>query len=564
MPNTLDPRLNGLDWTYIDRMFSHCLHFSAQSFPSSTSSSQLRLGLTGHDQLTLDAQNDVDVALKNLVGDGAADTAQRWADPGKLLEKLALIREHLEKGEHRVIDKLLGSERSTRPICGEPPSDHPEQTFDDKGNGKETIADRYYARESEEDTDFGDSDDERGKTAHKLFASLAGIDAEDKENMWCFPSPPSQAEEHDVDISPERLNAGSKRRGEPVRNGGWRLNRPTPALFSPIRASPNKSGSNVTPGQTQLDASVRKNVAAKHNKAPPATPSRSIRPSTGVTTVSTGHSLDFPICLLSSSPVAPVKGRRQSPEQTNASPDPSSIGRLALPNPGALNVTSASTSMGISGTVLKTCNHHTVNTRSSSVSRPISLVLNPNPNTSSKRKHLIDEFPPDSSKKRRRAPGPAPQPDIALRRINVVVPSSSVVSSKTSINPIPETRFPPEESFMPTERDKLRLQRMDIAQQLANTYPHLVAPSYERKRAKQLVKLRRAAAENTNHRCEVKQKLQQSQTIFSFETVDDDDGGMDWNRSRLLADDLRDAVAEGRRPVLPALRCAQSPSPCPE
>ena len=54
-----------------------------------------------------------------------------------------------------------------------------------------------------------------------------------------------------------------------------------------------------------------------------------------------------------------------------------------------------------------------------------------------------------------------------------------------------------------------------------------------------------------------KQKLAQTRTVLSFETVDDDDGGMDWNRSKRLADDLRDAVESGRRPVLPSLKCAQ-------
>ena len=72
-----------------------------------------------------------------------------------------------------------------------------------KGKGK---AARYYAREpeSEEDTDFGDSDDERGKTALKLFASLAGIDDEDKENKWWFPPPSSPAAAQNIDISRSR------------------------------------------------------------------------------------------------------------------------------------------------------------------------------------------------------------------------------------------------------------------------------------------------------------------------------------------------------------------------
>ena len=61
-----------------------------------------------------------------------------------------------------------------------------------------------------------------------------------------------------------------------------------------------------------------------------------------------------------------------------------------------------------------------------------------------------------------------------------------------------------------------------------------------------------------------KQKLLQSRTILSFETVDDDDGGMDWNGSKRLAEDLRDALANGKRPVLPSLKCAQSPSPSPK
>ena len=151
-------------------MFSNCLHSSAQS---SASSSQPHLGVTGRDQLTDDDQNDVDVALKNLVGDGASDAAQRWADHGKLLEKLATVRDYLGKGEHDVVDRLLGADdRSTRPISGKTYIDlTKDQTPEGKGKGK---AARYYARDSE-DTDFGDSDDERGKTAHKPFASPAGM-----------------------------------------------------------------------------------------------------------------------------------------------------------------------------------------------------------------------------------------------------------------------------------------------------------------------------------------------------------------------------------------------------
>jgi DNA cross-link repair 1C protein len=88
-------------------MFSHCLHPSAQALPLSTSSSQQHLEITGHDWLTVDAQNNVDIALKNLVGNGAANAAQHWADRGKLLEKFTIVQDYLDKGEHVVVDKLL-------------------------------------------------------------------------------------------------------------------------------------------------------------------------------------------------------------------------------------------------------------------------------------------------------------------------------------------------------------------------------------------------------------------------------------------------------------------------
>ena len=560
-------------------MFSHCLHPSAQS---SASSSQLRLGVTGHDRLTADAQNDVDVALKNLVGDGAEDAAQRWADHGKLLEKLAIVRDYLGKGEHDVVDKFLRTGKSTRSVSGETYSDPPREPISgDKGKGKETKAARYYAQESDEDTDFGDSDDERGKTAHKLFASLAGIDEEDKENKWWSSPSSSQAAAQNVDISPKLLNADNRRREEPVGNGAWRLNRLTPVVPSPIRTPTNKSRSksrNVTPRQSQIGGSVRKKATVK-NKASPSTPrtpirSQSIMRSTGAV-VRAGHSLASPICLLSSSPAVSPQGRHQTSEQVKPGADLSPVARTALfkhysPNLitkkfksiPATNPIGSSVSRLIHETNIKVCDRQIKNVASSS---PQHVILD----TSQKRrrKHLTDEGPSVSSKKSRRAASTVdPQPEITSHEINDVVVSSSAVSSMEAMVSNQETRIIPSgESPVSTEREKLALKRMDIAQQLANIYPHLVAPSYEKKRAKQLAKLmgkerKRAGADAVS----TKQKLLQTRTILSFETVDDDDGGMDWNRSKRLAEDLRNAIANGRKPVLPSLTCAQSPSPSPK
>lgn len=349
---------------------------------------------------------------------------------------------------------------------------------------------------------------------------------------------------------------GSKGRGEPVGNRAWRLNCLTPIVSSPIFAPLNKSGSksshNVTPRQSQPAGSV--------------------------------HSLASPICLLSSSPVVPAKGRRQTPKQTKASADPSHVARTALSKPHAhvsqtSKSTTAAASIGSAGDMLirsrtlKIRDHETEIIVSSSMPPPPSFVLNTSAkNASTKRKRLADELlslTPDNSKKQRGGSSTLHlQPGgVTSHQVNDVGISSSAVSSKETIKP----PFPAEESFIHTERAKLALQRLDIAQQLANAYPHLVAPSYEQKRIKQLAKLTRkgpgrAAAHAINRSERVNtanQRLVRSRTVLSFETVDDDDGGMDWNRSRQLADDVREAIATGRKPVLPLLKCAQSPSPSP-
>jgi hypothetical protein len=38
---------------------------------------------------------------------GTANAAQHWADHRKLLEKFAIVRDYLDKGEHVVVDELL-------------------------------------------------------------------------------------------------------------------------------------------------------------------------------------------------------------------------------------------------------------------------------------------------------------------------------------------------------------------------------------------------------------------------------------------------------------------------
>lgn len=282
VPNTLDPRLHGLDWACTDRMFADHIHPSAAT-PSD--SGRVSGGLS--DILLPHAQDDGDVALKNLVGNGAADAAARWADGGKLLKKLDVVRSYLDAEQNAVIDRLLGISKPA-PLVRATSA----PTRQDKGKGK-AIAPRY-GRESDGDTDFSDSDDERGRTAHLLFASLAGI--EEKENAWWVSSSPSQRVS-DVDVLPEQpapVAGPSSRKsgggsGEP--RGGdasRRKNRLLTPVSSPIRPRPMK------PSPLQMK------MKPLQPSPPLSTPQRFRK----LSPIGRGYTLGSPIYILSSSPQA--------------------------------------------------------------------------------------------------------------------------------------------------------------------------------------------------------------------------------------------------------------------
>ncbi|KAG6815295.1 hypothetical protein H0H93_010309, partial [Arthromyces matolae] len=119
-----------------------------------------------------------------------------------------------------------------------------------------------------------------------------------------------------------------------------------------------------------------------------------------------------------------------------------------------------------------------------------------------------------------------------------------------------------------SRRSQLRTQRLLIAERLAEARPDLVDPSYFAKRTRLLA--RQAGSPRIQHRLRLKFNVKtspcappQAEAVkdlrdLSFETVDDDDGGMDWNRSKQLADALRADALSGRRLVLPPLLCAES------
>ncbi|KAJ7178715.1 beta-lactamase-like protein [Mycena crocata] len=148
VPNTLIPGLRGLDWKCIDCMFAGCL---AEPPPPEDLPEDVDLP-------TDEVMAEMDTALLNLVGgDGAVHLAEKWAESGKMRKKIEIVRSWLGIKEQRAVDHAL----------------------------KKPVAPRAVDSE-DEDSNYGEADDERGRTAHLLFASLAGIEVAPSE--WCLPA----------------------------------------------------------------------------------------------------------------------------------------------------------------------------------------------------------------------------------------------------------------------------------------------------------------------------------------------------------------------------------------
>lgn len=150
VPNTLLPGLGGLDWLAMDGMFSQCL--SSTSHPPSNTNP-----LPGVDVSAL-AIEEEDITLKNLEGPGAIEVASRWADDvntnsrqgGKLIRILEYLLPYLPAGgrERMRVSSFLHKQRLSSTIARK----------DFPAYGDDT------------DSDDSAAEEERGRTAHRLFA----------------------------------------------------------------------------------------------------------------------------------------------------------------------------------------------------------------------------------------------------------------------------------------------------------------------------------------------------------------------------------------------------------
>ena len=179
-------------------MFANCLYRGSVAIPPGT--------IADPDGEQLGSSEDEDVALKNLVGDGAADLASRWAESGGMQKRVEVLRGYLDPAQNSALDRLLGVDTGYRLQNGAggltalPPNA--------KGKGKERAVDS----EDESDDGWGSADDERGRTAHTLFAS-DGM----KEYEWWVSSSPdaggggvlSQMEELEKGRREKKMKSGA-------------------------------------------------------------------------------------------------------------------------------------------------------------------------------------------------------------------------------------------------------------------------------------------------------------------------------------------------------------------
>ncbi|KAF9528996.1 hypothetical protein CPB83DRAFT_853590 [Crepidotus variabilis] len=537
VPNTLDLRLAGLDSVYINRVFASSLHPGHRSTRDGPSISSLFSKSSS--TLNADSLNDGDVALKNLVGDGADAIADRWADSGRLLKKLSIIRAHLGEEENRFINNMLGRPPSPlRQLNAEAgPSN---STWLQKMKTVERLS-SPPAHDSEDDSDGEDSEIERGRTAHALFAS----DPSNKENTWWLSSPASTTNHQDSPII--RSSGKGKGRADPVGDTASRLNRLTP-VSSPVRFAGARKP--VSPAAKLPSASSRNSDEIPCYHTPGRTPIRAQHTGT----------LSSPFSLLSSPTTDKEENAVAGLEimHTFASPtrQPEILSKSGFqPFFDTFNAPSKVTSKNISF----------------SPSRP-----------SENRKHLHSRFILED------IIPPVPKRSTKDLTDNQQTKKRRLEPKRTAIFPLLPTSLPITEtiptrpsspvSWVVTEREHWHRSRVEMAAKLAAVLPDMVGPNFTKKQKRQRAQLERkeksrgqsfnldsngtSGAQLTTSIVTKSSKLAPAPTLLSFETVyDDNEKEIDWNRSRVLADAIRQDVARGKRPEIPLLECAQSQSP---
>ncbi|KII95048.1 hypothetical protein PLICRDRAFT_693326 [Plicaturopsis crispa FD-325 SS-3] len=491
VPNTLVPALRGIDWAALPGMFKDCL---------SEAPSRDESDIAVEGRFDIDDAEDVRYAeVKNLEGDGAQEAVDRWADSGKMTQKLSFLREYLTGRERQLVDRVLAKK-------GQAPSPAPQV--------RSPLRKRVYG-ESDEDTDDGDADDERGRTAHKLFAGLAGVRGREKElGLWIAGSS-SPASQHAINpassprnyrpLTPTSSPLRQRRKPELDKGKGRETDGPATFFRTPVQQT-------LTPrsGLTSPFLLPPLHAAFKF-----AAPSDSIHKSDPFVDVN-DHRLDRRSPIQNRTPSPKPKRRRlnvnHSPALENSPVNDSSAEHS--PTPLDKDLTDRLSRLGSSPEVTKVSPKPMTTLKSGiPTKRPQALARPPG----------IMPFNP-------RTTGPASPEKLAKKRA-------------------------------------LKTERIRIAERLSRARPDLVAPSYAAHRSRQISRDFRAKIHGEYAAGVLrgaKQHNSAGRTIGiggePTQEVLENSVDMDWQRSRLLAERVKSVVSRGERPglVLPTLGCLES------
>jgi len=171
IPNTLDPGLANLDWIAIDNMFRECLSSHGESIVESIRGDITKKISDDDTSLRLDSWVELagekgDAALKDLEGgDEAIGLAARWTTPNEWgLKKLQRMQGYLPESTRFFLEKVI-SQAEARV-----------QALAEERVKEENQASQARSERSEETDE--DRCDDRGNTAHRIFAGSSFIRAE--------------------------------------------------------------------------------------------------------------------------------------------------------------------------------------------------------------------------------------------------------------------------------------------------------------------------------------------------------------------------------------------------
>lgn len=537
VPNTLVPGLRGLDWAAMDKMFSHCLSVPIESHTTGCALNILDADETARpDLLEFDQE---DVTLKNLEGPGALEAAERWAESRKMVRTLETLRVYLTGRPRAFVDSVLNKHGKGGGSAVSAAMDLA-STGLRVGSWNAGQSRRYGA--SDDDTDDSDAENERARTAHKLFADEADLEA---HSGWYSPS---QSLDEGVvvlalDGEKQKLSA-SPDRGHQAR------------LLTPVSSPARKIGSRnkrykrqvdhdyvMSTGQpSPLELNSPIQLSGQRHSIALSTPDTSGREASGGDPFHIPEPLaDLNNFLANRQPSHSSSSRQSTP--SNSPQSAPKRRRLTLENLAMKERSSRD-------------RPNPTHDRSMPILRAHGGSTDGRPERSMKMIATVDPSFAPTNQSSSCAHG-------TLLALTPRLPfhSNTFSSFHTGRSPSISAKTASTSPSIATQTERLR-----IADKLSRARPDLVAPSYVSKRARQLSRslksetqkqyLRGLRSISTANSANTSMRGSVSHDSLLLEDVPDD--GMDWNRSRLLTEMVKSQLDGGEQVTLPLLACLDS------